>query len=274
TGRHERALLRRESADILIGVVHALFGHHGRHRGHGGLLEQTGYHLRSDCVARIVQQLDRAVVLVGAEGNWISAEAGRNDEGHRRIARLDGCFSGRCRVVCRCRCGFALRCRSGKDQQRRFALQSLDELTRCLALVFIHQDHLDLGCGIMLAAEDDREDAEERDRQNKAEHESAAITAQCNECGSSNRENQSRNSLPVRWRNTDSRLGRRSETSTSSKPALLASSSRAAISDECSMVNSAVASASRPRWRAVHALIASGAPAKRACTCVRVPNAL
>jgi hypothetical protein len=37
---HPLALLRRESADVLIGVLHSLFRHRLRHGGHGGLLQR------------------------------------------------------------------------------------------------------------------------------------------------------------------------------------------------------------------------------------------
>jgi hypothetical protein len=92
-------------------------------------------------------------------------------------------------------------------------------------VVFIDHQQAYLGSGVTLPAEDHRKNGEEPDRQDEAQRQSAAVAAQADQCGAHNGKNQSRNSLPVNCRNTDSRLGFRSEMSASSCPALDAESS-------------------------------------------------
>ena len=97
---HPLALLERESADELIGVLHSLFRHDLRHGGHAGFLQEASDHLRGDHVARVVEQLNRYAALIAAKGDGVVAKAVGNDERHRSVARLDRGLRG-CRRVLR-----------------------------------------------------------------------------------------------------------------------------------------------------------------------------
>src|SRR5271157_1567703 len=143
-----------------------------------------------------------------------------------------------------------------------------------MALVFVHHDDGDSRHGIPAAAEDDGKNAEEDDRQDETQRQRRSIAAQGNHGGAYDGDDHSRNSLPVKCRNTDSRFGRRKDTSTTSRPALAASSSKPAISVGRSTENSAVESTKRPPRCPTHAAIPSGGPAKRARTWLREANAL
>src|SRR6202041_1156959 len=129
-------------------------------------------------------------------------------------------------------------------------------------------------CRRALSPENRREDREKRKRQHEAQYHRPAVPPQCNQCRPCNLKNQSRNSLPVRCRNTDSRLGRRSVKSSSSSPAFVASSSSGAISPACSIVNSAVSAFPRPPCRAAPTSIAFVSPANRASTWLLFPHVL
>jgi hypothetical protein len=113
------------------------------------------------------------------------------------------------------------------------SLASPYQLLRCAALVFVHHNDFDPWRWCRAVRQRCGEDAEECDGQNETQHQRGTVAAQGDNGGTDNGDDQSRNSLPVRCRNTDSRLGRRSVTSTSSRPERAASSSRPAISVEC-----------------------------------------
>ena len=162
----------------------------------------------------------------------------RDDERHRRSTGFHRGFCGCGRVV---RLLHALlRRRPSLYRQRPFAFEALDQSLGGNAVVFIDHHQTNLGRGVAAPAEDHGKDSKERDRQDEAQRQSATVAAQADQCGAHNGENQSRNSLPVKCRNTDSRFGFRSEMSASSCPALVAASSNPAISDACSMVNCAI----------------------------------
>ena len=75
-GFHPLALVRRESADVLIGVLHSLFRHDVGHGGHAGFLQQARNHLRSNHVAGVVEQLNRRGGFCRrSEGDGILPEA-------------------------------------------------------------------------------------------------------------------------------------------------------------------------------------------------------
>ena len=114
------------------------------------------------------------------------------------------------------------------------------------AMILVHHDDADLRRGVAASAEDHGKDGKKRHRQDEAQRQGAAVAPQGNQGGAYDGEDQSRSSLPVNCRNTDSRLGFRNDTSASSCPALAAASSNPAISVACSMVNCAVPSSKRP----------------------------
>ena len=152
----------------------------------------------------------------------------------RRVIRLLDAFRG---------------CGPGLHHQRAFTLKALDQTFRSVAVVFIHHQNRHFRSGVAPAAEDHGEDAEEDHRQNETQRERAAVAAQTRQGGTNNGGDQSRNSLPVKCRNTDSRFGLRSETSSSSKPALAEASSKPPISVGCSIVNCAAPSNTQPTAR-------------------------
>src|SRR5207253_10316736 len=127
---------------------------------------------------------------------------------------------------------------------------------------------------IPASAEDDGKDGEERHRQYETQSKRSAVAAQRGQGGADDGEDQSRSSLPVQCRNTDSRLGLRSETSTSSCPALAAASSNPAISVACSMVNRAVPLSKTPPRSVTQASTLSSEVPKRANTSLREAKAL
>jgi hypothetical protein len=144
---------------------------------------------------------------------------------------------------------------------------------RGVTLVFVHQDDCDFRYGVALSAEDDGKNAEESDRQNETQCQRRPITAQRNHRGADDGQDQSRNSLPVRCKNTDSRFGRRKDTSTTSRPALVASSNKLTISVGRSTVNCAVESTKRPPRCSTHALTPPSGLEKRASTWLREAKA-
>ena len=101
---HPLALLRRESADELIGVLHSLFRHDLRLGGHTNFLQQARDHLRGDLIAGVVEQLNHCAALITAKRDGVVAEAVGNDERHWSVARLDRSLRG-CRRVFRHRRG-------------------------------------------------------------------------------------------------------------------------------------------------------------------------
>src|ERR1700722_14724525 len=113
-------------------------------------------------------------------------------------------------------------------------------------MVFIHNENCYFGRAVVASAEDYRENAEEYNRQNETQEERAPVAAQRNHSGADDGGDQSRNSLPVKRRNTDSRFGLRSETSRSSNPAFSEASSSPPISVGCSIVNCAEPSIACP----------------------------
>src|SRR5208337_1331936 len=166
------------------------------------------------------------------------SKAMRNDERHRRSPGFYGGFRG---------CGTVVRLLRPMlwlgpflHPQRSFPLQPSHQALRSRAVVFIDYQYIYFGRGVTLPAENHGKDAEEPDRQDKTQRPSSAVAAQADQCGAHDGKNQSRNSLPVKCRNTDSRLGFRSEMSASSCPARAAESSNPAISVACSMVNCAI----------------------------------
>ena len=104
-------------------------------------------------------------------------------------------------------------------------------------MILIHYENLDFRCRVAPPSENDRENAEENDRKDKAQRGRAAVPAQGNNSRANDSGNQSRNSLPVKCRKTDSRFGLRMETSISSSPAVAEASSRTPTSAGRSMVN-------------------------------------
>src|SRR5277367_6965929 len=124
-------------------------------------------------------------------------------------------------------------------------------------MVLIHHQHRHPRQRVTSCSEDEREDGEERHGQNEAERARAAVTAQCRQGCAYDGHDHSRNSLPVRCRKTDSRLGLRSVTSASSCPALAAESSKPLISDACPMLKCATPFSMDPPSCFTHAATAS-----------------
>src|ERR1700675_2206901 len=106
-------------------------------------------------------------------------------------------------------------------------------------MVFIDNENIYFGRAVVTSAENDGENAEENNRQNETQDERAPVAAQRNHGGANDGGDQSRNSLPVKRRKTDSRFGLRSETSSRPNPAFSEASSRPPISVGCSIVNCA-----------------------------------
>ena len=222
-------LFRSKSPGILIHVLRSLLRHDVGHRGHGNFLEQPGDHLRRDHVAAVLEQLDGRPLPIGcAKRNWIFSEAMRNDERHRSVAGFHGGFGGRRCVV---RLLHALLRRGlGLHFEGPLVFESSHQPLRGGAVVFIDQQQAYLGRSVPASAEDHRKNSKKRNRQNEAQCQRASVAAQADECGANDGPYQSRNSLPVNFRNTDSRFGLRNEISASSCPALDAASSRSATS--------------------------------------------
>src|SRR2546430_17138587 len=77
----------------------------------------------------------------------------------------------------------------------------------------LFRSNLDLRRRVAAPSENDRENAEENNRKDKAQRERTAVPAQRNHSRANDSGNQSRNSLPVKCRKTDSRFGLRMERS-------------------------------------------------------------
>src|SRR5262249_22243349 len=150
--------------------------------------------------------------------------------------------------------------------QGTLLLQALHQPLGGTAVVLIHDKHFDFGRAIAASAEDDGENAEENHRQDETKCERATVPAQRDESGSYNGGDQSRNSLPVKCKKTDSRFGLRSETSRTSNPALAAASRSAPISAGCSNVNCAPPLTAWPPRSMTHAATRSSSSAKRTTT--------
>ena len=79
-----------------------------------------------------------------------------------------------------------------------------------LRLVLVDHRHRDPRRRVAsLIAEHQREDREERDRQDERHRLGDPVATQADESDAQQRADHSRSSLPVRWRNTECRLGRR-----------------------------------------------------------------
>src|SRR5579863_10571408 len=126
---------------------------------------------------------------------------------------------------------------------------------RCRAMILVDHNDLDARNGVVLTTEDHGKDTKEGERQHETQGERRAVPAERCHSGANDGEDQSRSSLPVRCRKTDSRLGRRRETSASSRPSLAASSRSPAISMELAMVNKAAESTILPPRRSTQAAI-------------------
>src|ERR1700728_3466131 len=160
------------------------------------------------------------------------------------------------------------------DDERSLLLECMHELLRCGALVLVDEDYRDLRRCVVHPAKDYGKDGEEGDGQHKGKRQRSAITAQRSDSGTDDGQDHSRSSLPVRCKKTDSRLGRRSETSSRSRPSFAADSSRAPISIERSIENSATPSTMRPPCRWTQSTMRASDPPRRAVTWLRAANAL
>ena len=138
-------------------------------------------------------------------------------------------------------------------------------------MIIIYDGHADLWRAVARLAKDDSEDTEECHRQYERKDERATIAAKRAETGATMLRS-SRRTLPVSWRNTDSRFGRRNTTSITSSPTALAASSSEAISVGCATEKCATSPSNVPPFWLVHSGAFSEASLIRINTSLRPPN--
>src|SRR5947209_15903140 len=100
--------------------------------------------------------------------------------------------------------------------KRSLVFEPFNQPLRSSAVVLVNDQDCDLGSCVAPTTEDHREDREESDRKNEAQRQCATVAPQRSQGGFDDCSDHSRNSLPVSCRNTDSRFGRWSDTSSTS----------------------------------------------------------
>src|SRR5688500_13992535 len=225
-----RLLLRSEVAAPAVHLIDPPLRHHVGQGGHRDLLQKPGEALRGDRIGRVGEDAQGRSARLRAEADRRLAEAFRHDERERDVAGAYHCLRRR---------GVGGRSPSSRlfrppdDPESRLALQGLDEPLRVRGAVLVDDDERDPPggrTGRRAAAEERREDGEEDDREDEREHERRAVALQLGEVSPGDREDHSRNSRPVSWRNTDSSVPVFRARSRIFTPSLRNASRRSAIS--------------------------------------------